>query len=274
MRDCCVARAGCILLLVCAGCGGRAVVGERGRGKPDERAGAARLPKQLTLDMGDGVNMEFVLIQPGSFMMGDQDFGPVHKVTITKPFYLGKYEVTQAQWEKVMGNNPSRFKGAKNPVEQVSWEDCQEFVKKLGELNKAARTFRLPTEAEWEYACRAGSNTRYCFGDSDSSLGDYGWYSHNSANTTHPVGQKKPNVWGLHDMHGNVWEWCQDWDDTYKTNDQKDPVGRATGSAHVMRGGSWYFYSNTPRSAFRNQLMPGKRDSELGLRVVMSCAGS
>ena len=142
---------------------------------------------------------------------GNDDEKPMHEVRISKPFYLGKYEVTQGQWQAVMGNNPSRFKGDPNrPVEQVAWEDVQAFMRKLNAI-EGGTTYRLPTEAEWEYAARAGTTTAYSFGDDPRLLGEYAWYSENAKGKTHPVGQKKSNAWGLHDMHGNVWEWVQDW---------------------------------------------------------------
>ncbi len=170
-------------------------------------------PKKLTADLGGGVKMEMVLIPAGEFKMGSPDSDkdaltlekPQHRVRITKPFYLGKFLVTQEQWEAVMGNNPSQFKGPKNPVEMVSWEDCQKFLGKLNAKSSSGTgKFQLPSEAQWEYACRAGSKTRYCFGDDETPLGDYAWYGKNSGNTTHPVGEKKPNAWGLYDMYGNV----------------------------------------------------------------------
>ena len=147
--------------------------------------------KYLTVDLGGGVTMDFVLIRSGSFTMGSDT--AAHKVTLTKPYYLGKYEVTQEQWQQVMGSNPSNFKGAKNPVENVSWTDCQNFIAKLQE-KVPGQTFRLPTEAEWEYACRAGNTGDYCYGDGEGSLAEYAWYDSNANNTTHPVGGKKPNA--------------------------------------------------------------------------------
>jgi hypothetical protein len=190
--------------------------------------------KEVTLDLGGGVNLEMVLIPAGEFLMGSPDSDkdaqggekPQHRVRITKPFYQGKYLVTQEQWEAVMGNNPSHFKGPKNPVETVSWDNCQKFLEKLNEKVGGGR-FSLPTEAQWEYACRAGSKTGYCFGDDESELGDYAWYSANSGSRTHPVGEKKPNARGLYDMHGNVWEWCHDWYDTQTVNGSRRPSAQA-----------------------------------------------
>ena len=154
------------------------------------------------------------------------------------------YEVTQEQYERVMGKNPSRFKGPQLPVERVSWKAAVSFCTKLSafpEEQAAGRTYRLPTEAEWEYACRAGSTTDFCFGDAEWGLDDYAWYEDNSDHRTHPVGQKRPNAWGLYDMHGNVWEWCADWHDEayYEASPVDDPQGPATGVDRVGRGGSW-----------------------------------
>jgi formylglycine-generating enzyme required for sulfatase activity len=228
------------------------------------------LKKLVRLDLGKGVMIDFVLIRPGTFTMGSDEGNnekPVHKVTITKPFYLGKYLVTQEQWEAVMGNNPSNFKGPKNPVENVSWDDCQAFCAKLAASYRG--TFRPPTEAQWEYACRAGSTGKYCFGDNETQLGEYAWYSDNSGQKTHPVGEKKSNAWGLYDMHGNVWEWCQDWYDNgyYAGSPADDPPGPATGSDRVGRGGSWYFPAGRCRSADRFGFGPGYRIIHLGFRV-------
>ena len=234
---------------------------------PLGRSADAPEPKEnIAVDLGGGVTLEFVLIRPGDFIMGSDKYEcelPVHKVKISKPFYLGKYEVTQAQWEKVMGANPSTFKGAKNPVESVTWDDCQSFLAKLRE--KAPGTdFRLPTEAQWEYACRAGTTTVYGFGDSEASLGEYAWYGGNSGLTTHPVGEKKSNAWGLYDMHGNVWEWCADWcDDTYSTDE------RGSGSLRVLRGGSWRNNATGCRSSYRRRLGPAFRNGYIGLRLVV-----
>jgi formylglycine-generating enzyme required for sulfatase activity len=235
--------------------------------------------KGVTLDLGGGVTMEFVLIPAGSFLMGSPDSTgqvddgekPQHEVRITKPFYLGKYEVTQEQWEAVMGENPSTFKGTDNPVEQVSWEDCQEFLSRLREkLDTPWSSCRLPTEAEWEYACRAGSTKKYTFGDEDANLGDYAWFSRNAGSKTNPVGQKKPNAWGLYDMHGNVCEWCADryGENYYSQSPEKDPTGPIFGSTHVLRGGSWTVDASSCRSAARDENSPASRGSSYGFRVV------
>ena len=190
------------------------------------------------------------------------------RVTITKPYYIGKYPVTQEQWQQVMGVNPSHFQGKKNPVEMISWDDCQQFMEKLKE-KVPAQTFRLPTEAEWEYACRAGSTTDYHFGDNPAELGDYAWYNDNSYATTHPVGAKKPNAWGLYDMTGNVWEWCSDWNASYTAADQIDPTGPATGLSHVMRGGSWNLGARYAQSAHRERDVADTRDDVTGVRCVL-----
>jgi len=234
---------------------------------------------ELTLDLGGGVTMKMVLIPAGKFMMGSpdseqgryEDEGPQHEVVITKPFYMGVTEVTQAQYEAVMGKNPSYYRGAANPVETVSWNDAVEFCKKLSE--KTRQTVRLPTEAEWEYACRAGTQTAFSFGDDPSTLGDYAWWGKNSGETPHPVGQKKPNAWGLYDTHGNVWEWCADWWGEYPKGPITDPSGPATASrgSRVLRGGSWrrgdtdYF-----RCAYRDHGYdaPTTRDDRDGFRCA------
>ncbi len=223
-------------------------------------------PKELAVDLGGGVTMETVLVPAGEFTMGDARQKSAHKVNITKPFYLGKYEVTQEQWQAVMGNNPSRFKGAKNPVEGVSWDDCQQFLVKLNAKSGGQGVkFVLPTEAQWEYACRAGSTGKFCFGDDEKQLGEYAWYGENSGSKTHPVGEKKPNTFGLHDMHGNVWEWCQDRYGEYGAEAVRDPSGPTRGANRVFRGGCWYDFGGSCQSACRSG--PGFADG-LGLRVA------
>jgi len=239
--------------------------------------------KEVTLDLGGGVTMDLVLMPADEFLMGspeneagrDGDEGPQHRVTIARPFYLGKYEVTQAQWQAVMGNNPSSFKGdAKLPVETVSWEDCQQFCQRLNERLAGAGhgvRVRLPTEAEWEYACRAGSTGRFCFGDSDGQLGDYAWYGGNGGNQTHPVGRKKPNAFGLYDMHGNVWEWCEDWYHSSYSGAVDDGSAWTAGgelSARVLRGGSWFNNPAYCRCAYRYGDRPADRGVDVGFRVA------
>ena len=238
--------------------------------QPAPAAPTAAAPAEVALDLGSGVTMKMVLIRPGKFMMGEgtvPPFGPQHEVILSNPFYMGVTEVTQAQYEAVMGTNPSRFKGATNPVETVSWNDATEFCKKLSE--KTRQAVHLPTEAEWEYACRAGTQTAYSFGDAPSALGDYAWWGKNGGMTTHPVGQKKPNAWGLYDMHGNVWEWCADWYADYPKGPVTDPAGPATGGARVFRGGSWLFVvTDYFRCAYRYFNVPTLRFSNFGFRCA------
>lgn len=217
-----------------------------------------------------------VSIKEKKFMMGSEENEsekPVHEVTL-KAFQIGAMQITQAQYEEVMGKkrkNPSNFKGKDLPVECVSWNDATEFCEKLSK--RTGKTFTLPTEAQWEYACRAGSDTKYCFGDSEKELGDYAWYNRNSGGKTHPVGTKKPNDWGLYDMHGNVWELCLDhWHPNY--NEAPDD-GRAwisekgQGADRVVRGGSWGFVAGFCRSACRDYDSPEYRGNSLGFRVCL-----
>jgi len=212
-------------------------------------------------------SVEFCAIPPGSFFVGDDR---KHKVTISNDFLMGKYPVTQNLWQAVLGDNPSNFKGQDRPVENVSWDDCQQFIEKFKLIiGLSGLRLRLPTEAEWEYACRAGSSTEYCFGDDESSVGDYAWYNKNSEKETHPVGQKKPNAWGLHDMHGNVWEWCQDRYGDYPAGSVTGPSGSSFASERVIRGGSWYFDSRSVRSSCRNKQQVGYSGNNLGFRLVL-----
>jgi len=218
--------------------------------------------------------MELVLIPPGSFDMGSEkghaDWKPVHKVTIEKAFYIGKYEVTQEQWQAIMGANPSNFKDPRKPVERVSWDACQGFVRKLSEKTK--RKFSLPSESEWEYACRAGTTTEYCFGDDEAGLDGYAWYAGNSGARTYPVGQKKPNKWGLHDMHGNVWEWCEDaWHESYGGAPADGSAWTEGGYQRVCvwRGGSWGSAPRYCRSSYRGRDLAGFVLNDTGCRVVL-----
>lgn len=221
--------------------------------------------KEITVDLGGGQKMEFVRIPAGEFMMGTHESPagiveslklpkicveylknecPQHHVRITKPFYICKYELTQEQWKAIMGTQPGFHKGERDlPVEKVSWNEARQFISKLNaQVSLPGITFSLPTEAQWEYACRAGTKTRFHFGDDEKLLGDYAWYGRNSGKKAHPVGQKKPNPWGLYDINGNVHEWCNDWYDSdyYKQSSADDPTGPVTGAARVTRGGSFY----------------------------------
>jgi len=209
---------------------------------------------------------KFVQIPAGEFMMGGDKYDsekPIHKVIISKAFEMGATQVTQKQWETVMGSNPSYFKGDKRlPVEQVSWDDVQQFISALNSKSKQY-TYRLPTEAEWEYACRAGTTGDYA-GDLDAMA----WYDKNSGSKTHPVGEKQPNEWGLYDMHGNVWEWCSDWYGGYSSATVMDPSGPESGSSRVFRGGGCRINAAACRSAFRNFYAPGYRAFSLGSRLL------
>ncbi len=217
-----------------------------------------------------------VSLPAGEFLMGSPDSDPdayqnekpQHQVKLNS-FAIGKYPVTQAQYQAVMGKNPSRFKNnPQNPVEQVSWNDAQAFCKKLSQIT--GKTYRLPTEAEWEYACRAGTTSRFSFCDDANQLGDYAWYDGSSQKTTHPVGQKKPNAWGLYDMSGNVLEWCED--NWHNTNENAPRDGSAwlikDNDYYIVRGGSWFSNPDNCRSAYRD--LNSRRDSSLnnGFRVV------
>ncbi len=232
----------------------------------------------------DAKKLEMVLINPGSFTMGSPkgeaessvNGWPLHEVTITKPFYMGKYEVTQAQWESVMGNNPSYFRRKpNNPVEKVRWRTCQRFIKKLNSLGQG--TFRLPTEAEWEYACRAGTMTRFSFGDLLENADKYMWWEENNdPKGTKEVGLKLPNPWGLYDMHGNVQEWCEDrWQLPYERGPQIDPKGPSSGSSffflwtnRVFRGGSFGSRPQDCRSSYRSREQSIDFHYSLGFRLV------
>ena len=238
-----------------------------------------RLSLNLEPLLGEkGTKMEFVQIPDGEFIMGSESGeagrytheGPVHKVKISKPFCIGVSEVTQKQYVAIMGDNPSSFAISNNPVETINWSDANKFCKKMSTITKNIVT--LPTEAQWEYACRAGSSTVYCFGDDSSLLSDYAWYNDNSGEKTHSVGQKKPNALGLYDMHGNVWEWCQDWYDSdyYKNSTSVDPKGRSTGSTRILRGGGWMSGPRDCRSAYRLGSDPDYRWYGIGFRVVLS----
>jgi formylglycine-generating enzyme required for sulfatase activity len=225
-------------------------------------------------DFTNRLGMKFVLIPAGTFMMGSPSNEPgrsdsetQHQVTISRPFYLQTTEVTQRQWRQTMGNNPSYFKncGDDCPVENVSWNDVQEFIGKLNNMERTDK-YRLPTEAEWEYAARAETMTRFYSGDNDDDLSRVGWYGENSGMETHPVGKKRPNAWGLYDMHGNVWEWVQDWKGGYPSGSVTDPEGPSLGSYRVVRGGSWEVNAWGCRSANRNFYDPGVRIDSLGFR--------
>jgi formylglycine-generating enzyme required for sulfatase activity len=226
--------------------------------------------------ISNSIGMKFVYIPPGTFIMGSPKNEPgrsddetQHEVTLTRGFYIQTTEVTQEQWERVMDNNPAIFKdcGENCPVEYVSWHDVQRFIEKLN-TKESTKRYRLPTEAEWEYACRAGTQTAFSFGNDKDTLSDYGWHRFNSRKPTHPVGWKEPNLWGLHDMHGNVAEWCQDSYDDYPSQNVTDPTRPSEGYGRVLRGGSCNDFAENCRAAFRNSIGPGFELNHVGFRLV------
>lgn len=218
------------------------------------------------------------IILPGeeaTFLMGSPDSEPgrysdelQHKVTLSRPFSMQTTQITQAQWQEFMGTNPSHFRGSENPVEHVSWEDCQAFIAKLNSTQEEF-TYRLPTEAEWEFACRARSHGEY----QGCTLDEIAWYLENSEGKTHAVGKKKPNAFGLYDMHGNVWEWCSDWYAPYEKV-RLNPLGPSSGSDRVIRGGSWNSIPAYLRSARRSNVQPSSRYFDLGFRLVRTLRSS
>lgn len=239
---------------------------------------AAAPPAAAAADTGpsktwtNDLDMAFVLIPAGSFEMGsesgDADEQPVRLVTLDKPFYIGRFEVTQAQWFAVMESDPSQFTDDPNrPVESVSWEDAQAFIAKLNATEPGAM-YRLPTEAEWEYAARAGSTTAYAFGADAAQLDDYAWYAANAGNITHPVGEKQPNAWGVHAMHGGVWEWVQDRYGPYPSETATDSNRPPPGIRRVLRGGSWLSPAEDCRAASRSHAHPAFRGAHVGFRLV------
>ena len=230
----------------------------------------------ISISVKDGVSIDMVKVEAGTFMMGatsemkdpDIDEKPVHQVTLTNDYYMGKYEVTQALWEAVMGSNPSKYKGDNLPVESVSWNDCQEFISRLNSLT--VRKFRLPTEAEWEYAARGGKKSRSYQYSGSSNISDVAWYDENCGSTTRAVGTKRPNELGIYDMSGNVWEWCHDWYSSYSSLSQMNPIGAISGACRVRRGGSWdnsVWYS---RSSSRSYDTSDYSRINLGLRLALT----
>ena len=230
----------------------------------------------ISIPVKDGISIDMVRVEAGTFTMGAtpemenpwDGEKPTHQVTLTNDYYIGKYEVTQALWQAVMSNNPSYFKGDNLPVEKVSWNDCQEFISKLNTIT--GKTFRLPTEAEWEYAARGGKKSKGYQYSGSNNLSDVAWYEDNSGNKTHAVGSKQANELGIYDMSGNVWEWCQDWYGKYSSSSQTNPTGANSGSYRVYRGGCWGGNTWICRSSYRYSYAPGFSNDSLGLRLVLS----
>ena len=230
----------------------------------------------ISIPVKDGISIDMVRVEAGTFTMGatpemedpNSDEKPTHQVTLTNDYYIGKYEVTQALWKAVMGSNPLNFKGDNLPLEYVSWDDCQEFISKLNRIT--GKKFRLPTEAEWEYAARGGKKSRGYQYSGSNNISDVAWYDSNSGNKTHAVGSKQDNELGIYDMTGNVWEWCHDWYGKYSSSSQTNPTGATSGSSRVFRGGCWGTNARGCRSSNRSISSPGYRFVNLGLRLVLS----
>ena len=223
----------------------------------------------LSAELNKLIN-NMVYVSGGTFIMGgdeSSDQTPTHSVTLSS-YYICKYEVTQALWRAVMGSNPSKFKGDNLPVEQVSWNDCQTFINRLN--NYTGRNFRLPTEAEWEFAARGGNYSRHYKYSGSNHIDDVAWYTDNSGNRTHPVGTKQANELGLYDMSGNVWEWCSDWYGSYSSYSQSNPTGATSGFGRVERGGNWCGLARYCCSSHRSYYAPGNSFDDLGLRLVLS----
>ena len=276
-------NAGMVQALLAAGADPNAQDGEGRTARDYAEAWSTPAPSLVSPPSGEAgtftnsIGMEFARIPAGTFQMGAADDDddardnekPRHEVTISRALHLGRFPVTQKQWRAVMGENPSYFKGPDRPVENVCWEDAQEFIAKLNAAEGHDR-YRLPTEAEWEYACRAGGGTKYSFGDDADELGNHAWYGDNSGDKTRPVGRKQPNAWGLHDMHGNVWEWCEDRYGKYGAKAVVDPQGPGAGEDRVLRGGGWFNDAKYCRSAIRYGGGPGNRYDSTGFRLALS----
>ncbi|WP_308589736.1 SUMF1/EgtB/PvdO family nonheme iron enzyme [uncultured Prevotella sp.] len=239
-------------------------------------SGTSLTGNTITIPVKDGISIDMVRVEAGTFTMGATaemeepwDYEkPAHQVTLTNDYYIGKYEVTQALWKAVMGKKPSRFKGDNLPVVSVSWNDCQKFISKLN--RKTGKKFRLPTEAEWEYAARGGKKSRCYQYSGGNNISDVAWYYNNSGSKTHSVGTKQANELGIYDMSGNVWEWCQDWFGSYSSSLQVNPTGANDGSRRVYRGGSWNCVAGSCNSSTRFSFAPEDRYDDLGLRLVLS----
>lgn len=250
----------------------------KSQSKPTKGGTVKRVTTKASYSNGtltvNGIKYNMVWVDGGTFRMGAtseqgseiSDEKPVRSVTLSG-YYIGKTEVTQALWQAVMGSNPSYFEGDDLPVEQVSWDDCQEFIRKLNSLT--GQNFRLPTEAEWEFACRGGNNSRGYKYSGSNYIDNVAWYDGNSGDKTHPVATKSPNELGIYDMSGNVWEWCADWYGDYSSGRQTNPKGPYGGSDRVCRGGSWNSGARYCRSSRRSYGYPAGRDGHLGLRLAL-----